>query len=145
MNQKSNISDWRLFQFFLVIGLSAGLLYPLLTYNGILEISCPFAHLNEATCPSCGLSMAWHYLYTGHIKAATKTNPYAYNLLLLLLSQIVWRGWLIVKTTKSNPVIIWDIIITTSSFVTLAGPYLIDLFRFTMECYKSVQLLVIGF
>ncbi len=138
MKKGSNIDDWKLFQFFLLIGLSAGLLYPLLSYNGTMEINCPFAGHSNTPCPSCGLSSAWHYLYNGDFKAAMQANPNAYSLLLLLLSQIVWRGWLIVKATEGRPIIIWDIIITTVSIVLLAGPYFIDLINFTIGSYYSL-------
>ncbi len=61
---------------------------------------------------------------------ARTTNPNAYRLLLLLLSQIIWRGWLIVKSDGGKAVILGDIIITATSVVFLAGPYLLDITRF---------------
>lgn len=135
MKKGSNIGDWKLFQFFMLIGLSLGLLYPLLSFNGLMEVSCPFSH-GTAACPSCGLSRAWHLLYHGDFESALEANPNAYKLLILLILQIVWRGWLIVKATEGNPIIIWDIIVTTTSIIFLAGPYLSDLLRFTIDSYN---------
>nr|WP_321407463.1 DUF2752 domain-containing protein [uncultured Carboxylicivirga sp.] len=136
MNKGSNIGDWRLFQFFLLIGLSIGLLYPLLSFKGITEVSCPFNHLTSEPCPSCGLSRAWNLLYTGQFEQALEANPNAYRLLMLLILQIIWRGYLIVKAVSGKPIIIWDFIITLSSVTLLAGPYLKDLLRFVISYYS---------
>ncbi len=129
---QSNIGDWRLFQLLLLLGLSIGLFYPLFSFKGIVEMSCPFTH-GSSVCPSCGLSRAWYLLYNGEFGQAEQANPNAYKLLLLLLSQIIWRGILLVKIPKSNQVIFWDITVTTISIVLLAGPYIKALWNFTMD------------
>lgn len=127
---QSNINDWRLFQFLLLIGLSIGLFYPLFSFKGAIEMSCPFAEHASTICPSCGLSRAWYLLYHGEFSKAHEANPNAYKLLMLLLVQIVWRGVLLVKVPKSNLIIFWDIVITLGSILVFAGPYVKSLWSF---------------
>lgn len=135
MKKSSNLEDWKIFQFFLLIGLSLGLIFPLLSHNGVTQINCPLEHLSSQPCPSCGLSRAWHLLYNGDFEEAMEANHNAYSLLMLLILQLIWRGWLIVKATAGKPIIIWDIIITISSVVLLAGQYLTDLLHFIVTNY----------
>ncbi|MBS2096982.1 DUF2752 domain-containing protein [Carboxylicivirga linearis] len=135
MKKSSNLEDWKIFQFFLLIGLSLGLIFPLLSHNGVTQINCPLEHLSSQPCPSCGLSRAWHLLYNGDFEGAMEANHNAYSLLMLLILQLIWRGWLIVKATAGKPIIIWDIIITLSSVVLLAGQYLADLLHFIVTSY----------
>nr|WP_319400201.1 DUF2752 domain-containing protein [uncultured Carboxylicivirga sp.] len=130
MKKENKINDWKIFQFFLIIGLSLGLLYPLVSYRSITEIHCPFNHLNANPCPSCGLSRAWYLLYNGHFEDALEANSNAYSLLMLLIIQIIWRGWIIIKATEGKNIIVWDIIVTLSSIALLAGNYLKDLLHF---------------
>ena len=136
MKRSSNLEDWKIFQFFLLIGLSLGFIFPLLSHNGVTQIRCPLEHLSSQPCPSCGLSSAWHLLYNGNFEEAMEANPNAYRLLMLLILQIIWRGWLIVKATAGKPIIIWDIIITISSVAIFAGQYLSDLLHFLINSYN---------
>lgn len=134
---QSNVADWRLFQLFLLVSLSLGLFYPLISYSGLIDMSCPFAAVGSGLCPSCGLSRAWYLLYHGEFRLAHEANPNAYKLLLFLLIQIVWRGLLLLKIPKSRQVLFWDIIITLITTVVLAGPYLMDLIHFTFSGIRA--------
>ncbi|MCU4177025.1 DUF2752 domain-containing protein [Carboxylicivirga sp. N1Y90] len=120
----SNQKDWRLFQFLILVSLAIGLFYPLLTSKGMVELNCPFAANSVHDCPSCGLSRAWFYLYEGELELANQANSNAYKLLLLLLLQVVWRSYLLIRVDKIAYPIAMDLIVTFASIILLAGPYL---------------------
>ncbi len=90
----------------------------------MVELNCPFAANSVHDCPSCGLSRAWFYLYEGELELANQANSNAYKLLLLLLLQVVWRSYLLIRVDKIAYPIAMDLIVTFASIILLAGPYL---------------------
>lgn len=93
----------------------------------MVELDCPFAANALYSCPSCGLSRAWFLLYEGELELAYQTNNNAYKLLLLLLLQVVWRSYLLIRVDKIAYPIATDLIVTFALVIILAGQYLKNL------------------
>jgi hypothetical protein len=96
----------------------------LINVQGAYSINCWYYTRYGITCPSCGLSRAFHALFTGSISQACQFHQGVLWIASFFLFQLILRttGFFIASNTKRlQPIVFTDVLLSLCSLIVCFG------------------------